>query len=166
VYIGENVQIFENAVIKGPCYIGDNCIIGNNSLIRSYANLENDVLIGAFAEVTRSIFQEDVHTHSGYFGDSIFAKGCRIGAGSITANVRMDRGEISAVVKGEKVKTGLDSLGVVMGEGIHTGAQSTFMPGVFVGAHCAIGPSTMVAKNVPNNTTLYTQFEQIIKERN
>lgn len=166
VYIGENTQIFENAVIKGPCYIGDNCLIGNNSLIRDYTNLENGVMIGAFAEVTRSVFQENIHTHSGYFGDSIFGKGCRIGAGSITANVRIDRGEISTVVKGEKVKTGLDSLGVVMGEGTHTGVQSTFMPGVFVGSQCAIGPNTMVAKNVPDNTTLYTQFEQITKARN
>ncbi len=61
VYIGENTKVFEGAVIKGPCYIGDNCVIGNNSLIREYTNLENNVLIGAFAEVTRSIFQEDVH---------------------------------------------------------------------------------------------------------
>ena len=93
VFIGENAKIYEGAVIKGPCYIGDNCVIGNNSLVRDYTDLEQNSLIGALAEVTRCIFQEDVHTHSGYFGDSIFGKGCRIGAGTITANVRIDRGE-------------------------------------------------------------------------
>ena len=47
--------------------------------------------------MTRSIFQEDIHTHSGYFGDSIFGRGCRLGAGTVTANVRIDRGEIKSV---------------------------------------------------------------------
>ncbi|PIV42843.1 MAG: hypothetical protein COS26_01545, partial [Candidatus Nealsonbacteria bacterium CG02_land_8_20_14_3_00_40_11] len=89
VFIGKNTKIFENAVIKGPCYIGDNCVVGNNTLIREYSSLENSVLIGAFAEITRTVFQEDVHVHSGYFGDSIFGKGCRIGAGTVTANVRI-----------------------------------------------------------------------------
>jgi bifunctional UDP-N-acetylglucosamine pyrophosphorylase/glucosamine-1-phosphate N-acetyltransferase len=152
VYIGNNTKIFENAVIKGPCYIGDNCVIGNNSLIREYTNLENNVLIGAFAEVTRSIFQEDVHCHSGYFGDSIFGKGCRLGAGMITANVRIDRGEIKSVVKGEKIGTGLSSLGCIMGEKTKTGIHCSFMPGVLIGSNCQIGPGSNIFRNIKNNT--------------
>jgi len=151
-HIGKNVKIYEGAVIKGPCYIGDNCVIGNNSLIREYTNLENNVLIGAFAEVTRSIFQEDIHTHSGYYGDSIFGKGCRLGAGNITANVRVDRGEIKSVVKGEKIGTGLDSLGCIMGENTKTGVHCSLMPGVLVGSNCLIWPSSVVSKNIEDNT--------------
>jgi len=161
VYIGENTKIFEGAVIKSPCYIGDNCIIGNNSLIRDYTNLENNVLIGALAEVTRSIFQEDVHSHSGYFGDSIFGKGCRLGAGTITANVRTDRGEIKSVVKGEKIGTGLDSLGCIMGENTKTGIHCSLMPGVLIGSNCLIGPNSVVFENVENNTNFYAEFKGI-----
>ncbi len=163
VYIGENTKVFEGAAIKGPCYIGDDCIIGNNSLIRDYTNLENNVLIGAFAEVTRSIFQKDIHAHSGYFGDSIFGKGCRLGAGTITANVRIDRGEIksviraqrrmemnecSATVKGEKIGTGLDSLGCIMGENTKTGIHCSLMPGVLIGSNCLIGPGSVIFENI------------------
>jgi bifunctional UDP-N-acetylglucosamine pyrophosphorylase/glucosamine-1-phosphate N-acetyltransferase len=148
IYIGKNTKIFEGAVIKGPCYIGDNCVIGNNSLIREYTNLENNVLIGAFAEVTRSIFQEDIHTHSGYFGDSIFGKGCRLGAGNITANVRIDRGEIKVKVKNEKLKTGLDSLGCIMGENTKTGIHCSLMPGVLIGSNCLIGPGSIIFENI------------------
>ncbi len=153
VYIGENVRIFENAVIKGPCYIGDNCVIGNNSLIREYTNLEKDVLIGAFAEVTRCIFQEDVHTHSGYFGDSIFEKGCRLGAGTITANVKINRGEIKSVVKGEKINTGLKSLGVIVGENTKIGIHCSLMPGILIGSNCMIGPNLVVSENIKDNIT-------------
>jgi len=163
VCIGENTRIFEGATIKGPCYIGENCIVGNNSLIREYTNLENNVLIGAFAEVTRSIFQEDIHTHSGYFGDSIFGKGCRLGAGTITANVRIDRGEIKVKIKNEKVKTGLNSLGVIMGENSKTGIHCSLMPGVLIGSNCIVGPNSLVFENIEDNTNFYTEFKRIKK---
>ena len=164
VYIGKNTKIFEGAVIKEPCYIGDNCVIGNNSLIREYTNLENNVLIGAFAEVTRSIFQEDIHTHSGYFGDSVFGRGCRIGAGTITANVRIVRGEIKSAVKGEKIGTGLDSLGCIMGENTKTGINCSLMPGVFIGSNCNIGPNSNVFENIEDNTNFYTEFKDIVRK--
>jgi len=165
VYIGENTKILEGTVIKEPCYIGENCLIGNNSLIREYTNLENNVLIGAFAEAARSIFQEDTHCHSGYFGDSIFGKGCKLGAGTITANVRIDREEIKVKVKNEKVKTGLDSLGCIMGENSKTGIHCSFMPGVLIGSNCHIGPNSVVLENIEDNTNFYTEFKEIVKKR-
>lgn len=155
VYIGKNAKIFEGAVIKGPCYIGDNCIIGNNTIIREYSNLENNVLVGALAEVARSIFQESVHCHSGYFGDSILADSCRIGAGTITANVRIDREEISAKIKGEKVKTGLKSLGAIIGERAKIGIHCSLMPGVLIGRESLIGPQSVVFKNIENNEVYF-----------
>ena len=165
VYIGKNTKVFEGAIIKGPCYIGENCVIGNNSLIRDYSNLENNVLIGALAEVTRSISQEDVHTHSGYFGDSIFGRGCRLGAGTITANIRIDRAEVKVKSLDEKIATGLDSLGVIVGENTKIGINCSLMPGVLIGSNCIIGPNSVVSANVEDNTTFYTKFEGIKKWR-
>ncbi len=165
VYVGENVKVFEGATIKGPCYIGDDCIIGNNALVREYTNLEKGTLIGGFAEVTRSIFQEGVHTHSGYFGDSIFGKGCRIGAGTVTANVRIDRGEISSVVKGKKINTGLEHLGVIAGENTKIGVNVSLMPGVLIGSNCEIGPHSIVLKNIEDGTTFYTKTESVVKKK-
>jgi len=123
--------------------------------------LENNVLIGAFAEVVRSIFQEDVHIHSGYFGDSIFSRGCRIGAGAITANVRIDRGEIK--VGSKKINTGLNSLGVIMGENTKTGIHCSLMPGVLIGSNCIISPNSIVFENIKDNTSFYTEFKRIKK---
>lgn len=162
VVIGENVKIHEGAVIKGPCYIGDNSVIGNNSVARDYCNLENDAMVGAFCEVARCIFQPDVHIHSGYFGDSIFDRGARVGAGAITTNVRVDRGEISVLVKKEKngekvlakIGTGLKSLGVIIGQNSKIGARVTFMPGRFIGKNCQIGPNQLVMRNVDDDAKI------------
>lgn len=162
-HIGKNAKIYEGAIVKGPCYIGDNCVIGNNSLIREYVNLENNVLIGALAEVTRSIFQEDIHCHSGYFGDSIFGRGCRLGAGNITANVRIDRGEIKSTVNGEKIDTGLNSLGCIMGENTKTGIHCSLMPGVLIGSNCQITPGSIVFENIGDNTDFYVELKKFKK---
>lgn len=163
VFIGENTQILENAVIKGPCYIGDNCVVGDNSLVREYANLEDNVIIGALAEVSRSIFQQDAHIHSGYFGDSIIGKGCRVGAGTVTANVRFDRNSVKVVIKGEKIITGLGSLGVVIGENTKIGVNISLMPGILIGADCVIGPGSIVSENLENNTVVYAKLESVKK---
>jgi bifunctional UDP-N-acetylglucosamine pyrophosphorylase/glucosamine-1-phosphate N-acetyltransferase len=151
VYIGEKTKVFEGTIIKGPCYIGNNCTIGN-ALIRDYTNIEDNVLIGTMAEVTRSIFQENCETHSGFFGDSIFCRGCKVGAGTITANVRIDRGEIKSVVKGERINTGFNSLGCFMGENVTTGIHCSLMPGVLIGAGSIVGPCSLVSENIKENT--------------
>lgn len=165
VYVGKNVKIFEGTTIKGPCYIGDNCIIGNNALIRDYTDLEEDGLVGAFAELTRCIFQENCHIHSGYFGDSILNKNCRVGAGTVTANVRIDRGEIKSTVKGEKIGTGLRSLGTIVGHDTKIGINVSLMPGVFIGSNCEIGPHSIVLNNIEDNTAFYTKVESVIKKK-
>jgi UDP-N-acetylglucosamine diphosphorylase / glucose-1-phosphate thymidylyltransferase / UDP-N-acetylgalactosamine diphosphorylase / glucosamine-1-phosphate N-acetyltransferase / galactosamine-1-phosphate N-acetyltransferase len=165
VFIGENVKIFDGVSIKGPCYIGDNSVIGNNVLLRDYTNLEKNSLIGAFAEVTRSIFQENCRVHSGYFGDSIFNANCMAGAGTITANIRLDGEKIKSIVKEEKIETGLDKLGVIVGKNTRIGINVSFMPGVLVGRDCQVGPQSLVLGNIKDNTVFYTKAEGIIENK-
>jgi bifunctional UDP-N-acetylglucosamine pyrophosphorylase/glucosamine-1-phosphate N-acetyltransferase len=162
VYIGEKTKVFEGAIIKGPCYIGNNCTIGN-ALIRDYTDIEDNVLIGTMAEVTRSIFQENCETHSGFFGDSIFCRGCKVGAGTITANVRIDRGEIKAIIKGERINTGFNRLGCFLGENVTTGIHCSFMPGVLIGAGSIVGPCSLVSENIKENTVYYQKFEKVVE---
>lgn len=152
VFIGKNVKALENAVIKGPCYVGPNSVIGNNALIRDYSNIEDSCVIGANAEITRGIFQKDIHVHSGFFGDSIFDTGCRVGAGTVTANVRFDRGEIKSEIKSERIDTARKFLGAIVGKNSKIGVRASLMPGIFIGSESTIGPSSLVAKNIPDKT--------------
>lgn len=144
VFIGRGVKIFEGVVIKGPVYIGENTVIGNNSIVRDYTDLEDNVLIGAFSEVARSIFAKDSHCHSGYFGDSIIGRGTRIGAGVITANLRLDRKTIKTVIKGKKVDTRLKRLGAIIGENAKIGIHASLMPGTLIAPNSFILPNSLV----------------------
>jgi len=143
---GRNVKIFKGAVVKGPCYIGNNCLIGTNSIIRDYSDLEEGVAVGALAEIARSIFQKDVHVHSGFYGDSIFGEGCRVGAGTVTANRRLDRSKITVRLKKEKIETGLSYLGAIVGNNVHIGVNVSLMPGTLIKSDALIWPGSVISK--------------------
>ena len=156
VHVGKNTKIFEGAVIKGPCYIGDNCVVGNNAIVRDHTDLEDGAVVGAQSEVARCLFQEDAHMHSGFLGDSILGKNCRVGAGIVTGNVRLDKGGIK--------ETGLNSLGVIVGSNTHIGINVSLMPGILIGSNCVVGPASVVFENIENDTTFYTKFEKVVKK--
>lgn len=165
-YVAPSAKIGEGTVIQGPVYIGEDCEIGPHNILRGPLSIGRGVKTGAFCEIKYSIVQEGTHFHSGYIGDSIIGKDCRFGAGFISANRRLDRASIFSFANDKKVDTGLSYLGTAVGDNARIGIHSGTMPGVFIGSGSVIGPGTMVAKNVPNNTILYTQFEQITKKRN
>ena len=155
VFVGENAVIKANTVIEGPAFIGPGCEIGYNNVLRGPVNLEQNVKTEAFCEIKHSIFQEGVHTHSGYFGDSIISSNCRFGAGFVAANKRIDRNTVSSQVKGQKVDTKLHALGLVAGPDAKFGIQAGTMPGVFVGANAVVGPGTIIVENVPDRMKFF-----------
>mgnify|MGYP001576485313 CR=1 FL=1 len=166
VVIEEGAQIADNVVIQGPCYIGQNTFIGTNSLLRNYTDIEDNVVIGAYMEIKNSLIMERAKTHSGFIGDSVVGANTRIGALFGTANVRLDRENVKVKVKGEKVDSGLRSLGTIIGDNVVIGERVSTMPGVIIGNNTKIGPSTTVMKNVESDTTYYTKFEEFIEKKN
>ncbi len=165
VRVGSNAKIFEFAVVKGPCYVGEDCVVGTHALVRDYTDLEPGTVIGAHAEAARCLFQAGASTHSGYFGDSIFDRKARVGAGTVTANVAVHRGEIKTTVKGERIGTGRTSLGAVVGEDTQLGINVSTMPGVLVGAHSFVAPGITVEANVPANARCHLRQETVTKTK-
>ncbi|MEX0568953.1 MAG: DapH/DapD/GlmU-related protein, partial [Candidatus Njordarchaeota archaeon] len=158
----ENVKIYENAIIKGPAYIGKNTIIGNNVLVRE-SSIEKNSIIGANMEVARSWLGIRSETHSGYIGDSIFANKVHVGAGFITGNVRLDRRIVKAKWKNKKIGTGLKKFGTIIGSNTEIGIHSGAMPGVLIGKNVKVGPGTLIFDNVPDNITIYAKQQIITK---
>ena len=165
VVIEEGATIMEGVKIKGPCYIGRNTIIGNNAFLRNYVDVEENSVVGAYMEVKNSLVMRGATTHSGFIGDSIIGENCKIAAQFCTGNARFDRKAVETVVKGEKVDTGKRHLGAMIGSNTNIGIKSSTMPGVIIGRNVIIGPSTVVMKNIPDNTKYYTKFKEYVSKK-
>ncbi len=162
--IEEGATIYENAVIKGPAYIGRNVLVGNDALVREGTSLEEDSRVGAFSEIKDSIFFPHSSLGSGFIASSIIGENCRLAHGFISANRRFDRQTIKVKVKGNKVDTGLDDLGVIMGEGVQAGIGVGTMPGVTIGQKVKIGPGSFVFEDIEPGLNYYTQFKTVVKK--
>lgn len=162
--IEEGATIYENATVKGPVYIGKNVLIGNNALVRDESCLEENCRVGAFSEVKNSIFLPGSTLGSGFIASSIIGENCRLAHGFISANRRFDRKTIKVKVKDGEIETGLDDLGVMMGEGVSVGVGVGTMPGVTIGKGATIGPGTFVFEDVPPGVKYFAQLKNIIKK--
>ena len=165
VIIEDNASILENAVIRGPCYIGKNSVIGNNVLIWNYTHVGDNCVIGYSTEVKHSYIGDFCWFHMSYVGDSLISNNCSFGAGTITANFRFDEKPINVYIRGKKSSSGLDKLGVIMGDNCKTGINSCMMPGVRVGPNSVIGPGVTLHEDLePNKMILLKEKDYIMKE--
>lgn len=158
ITIEDGARICENAVIRGNCYIGKNAIIGNNALVRDSMIGEKSI-IGFCTEVARSYIAENTMAHISYIGDSVVMDNCNFGAGTITANWRFDGKEVKVNVRGERISTGMEKFGCIMGSNSRTGINSSIMPGVKIGNNAIIGPGVLVMKDIDDNKRIFAKVE-------
>jgi bifunctional UDP-N-acetylglucosamine pyrophosphorylase/glucosamine-1-phosphate N-acetyltransferase len=151
VVIEDNVSVLEGAIIRGPTYIGRNSIIGNNVLIRQ-ANLGDNCVIGFSTEIKHSWIGDRCWFHSNYIGDSIIEDDCSFGAGTVTANLRLDNTRIKVTVGDEEIETGHDKLGSFVGKGSRFGIHVSLLPGVRVGAGSLVGAHVCLPNDLPSGT--------------
>jgi NDP-sugar pyrophosphorylase family protein len=149
VIIEDGVRVLENAVIKGLCYIGRNSVIGNNALIRDNSHIGEGCVVGYGTEIKRCYIGDNCWFHRNYFGDSVIGNDCSFGAGTVSANLRLDNGNITVRVGDEDIDTGSNKLGAIVGDGVRTGINVGIMPGVRLGAGCFVGPHVCLTKDLP-----------------
>lgn len=165
VIIGKNVRILENAVVRGPVYIGPNTVIGNGALVREYSHIGANCVVGFSTEIKNSYTGDDCWFHSSYIGDSIIGNRCSFGAGSVTANFRFDRADIPVKYGGQRVSTGRDHFGAVIGDDCKTGINSGILPGRKVGPNSTVGSHVCLASDLePDMIVLNQSSHQYIKK--
>jgi len=166
VSVAESARIRSGAYVEGPCFIDEECDIGPNCYIRAGTSLGRKVRVGNACEIKNSIIMDYTQVgHLSYVGDSILGEHCNLGAGTVTANYRLDAGAIKMMVKDQLVDTGRRKLGAVLGDNVKTGIKSLFMPGVKVGVNSWIGPNLMVERDLPANSVAFLKQNCEIQEK-
>ncbi|MCL2359259.1 bifunctional sugar-1-phosphate nucleotidylyltransferase/acetyltransferase [Candidatus Bathycorpusculum sp.] len=153
VSVAASARIRSGAYIEGPVFIDEESDIGPNCYIRSNTSLGRKTRVGNAVEIKNSILMDGTHVgHLSYVGDSILGEKCNLGAGTITANLRFDDGNIKMQIKDKCVDTGRRKLGVILGDNVKTGIKTLFMPGVKVGTNTWVGANVMVEQDLPANS--------------
>ncbi len=151
VVIEDGVRVLENAVIRGPVYIGAKSIIGNNVLVRDYSHIGRNCVVGYATEVKGSYIGDNCWFHSSYVGDSIIDDNCSLAAGTVLANFRFDERNVRVKVGGQIIDTGQDKFGAIMGAGSKTGINASIMPGVRIGPNSYVCSHVCLMRDLPPN---------------
>ena len=122
--------------VHGAALVGAGCVIGNS------VELKNVI-----------IFDSVQVPHFNYVGDSILGYRSHMGAGSVTSNVKSDKGLV--VVKdreGNRIETGIKKVGAMLGDHVEVGCNAVCNPGTVVGRNSIIYPTSCVRGVVPANS--------------
>jgi NDP-sugar pyrophosphorylase family protein len=135
VEIHPTAIIEEGVIMKGPIFIGPNCFVGAHAYLRGGVYLMGNNSIGPGCEIKSSIiFPKSNLAHFNFVGDSILGTNVNLEAGAIIANhynERTDK-EISVLINGKLVKTGVTKFGAVVGDNCKIGANAVLSPGTLL----------------------------------
>jgi UDP-N-acetylglucosamine diphosphorylase/glucosamine-1-phosphate N-acetyltransferase len=152
VVIDEEALITSFTRLEGPCYIGARSQI-HGAKIRAGTSIGAQCRVGG--EVEASILHGYANKyHEGFLGHSYVGEWVNLGAGTHNSDLRNDYGEVSVIMDGRSVATGLNKVGCFLGDHTKTGLGTLFNTGTNVGAFCNLLPAGRFApKYVPNFTS-------------
>jgi bifunctional UDP-N-acetylglucosamine pyrophosphorylase/glucosamine-1-phosphate N-acetyltransferase len=165
VWIEKGAKVFEGACVRGPCYIGENSVVGGNSLVRDYSSLGKGCVVGFSTEIKHSLIGNDCWFHMNYVGDSIMGNNCLFGAGTLTANYRFDEDNIKVRIGENKIDSGTNKLGAIIGDNCKTGINACLEPGVKIGPQSMVGPNVDLQEDLePQKIILVNRSSYITKD--
>lgn len=158
VLLEEGVRLFPGARVVGPAWIGAGSLIGNNALVRGSV-IGRHVEVGFGCEVARSYVGDGCTLHHNYVGDSVIDRNVGLGFGTVTGNWPFYAPPVRSTVAGERLLTGLEKFGAVIGADSRTGIGTLLYPGVKVGARTFVGPGVVVTNDIPDGRMVLVRQE-------
>ena len=154
--VAPTVWVHRTALVFPSAYLGAPCIIGPGTEVRHCAFIRGSALVGAGCVVGNSVELKNVILfdgvqvpHYNYVGDSILGHKAHMGAGSVTSNVKSDRGLVVVKNGEEKAETGLKKFGAMLGDFVEIGCNSVLNPGTVIGRHSNVYPTSCVRGMIP-----------------
>jgi UDP-N-acetylglucosamine diphosphorylase / glucose-1-phosphate thymidylyltransferase / UDP-N-acetylgalactosamine diphosphorylase / glucosamine-1-phosphate N-acetyltransferase / galactosamine-1-phosphate N-acetyltransferase len=149
VIIGEGTVLLPGVYIEGNAVIGKNCKIGPNCYIRGKTHIGDNCHVGQAVEIKNSILMNKASVgHLSYVGDSIIGENTNFGAGTTTANLRHDGSNHHSKIGGKQIDTGRRKLGVIVGDNVHTGINTSIYPGRKLWPSISTLPGEVVKKDI------------------
>ena len=144
--------------LRGPVHIGRNCRINEHSAIKDEVSTGHTIKIGG--EVEGSIIEDYSNKqHHGFLGHSYLGSWINLGAGTCNSDLKNTYGIVNMDYNGERVSTGMQFIGCIMGDYAKTAINTSIFTGKL------IGPGSMlygfVTTNVPAFVNYARSFGQV-----
>lgn len=148
VVVESGATIEPGVVVEGPALIRSGAEVGPNAYIRGATLVGENAHVGHGVEVKNSVIgRNSAVPHVSYVGDSVLGDEVNLGAGTQVANLRHDGNPVHQTVKGERVSTGRRKYGVVAGDGVKTGINTSINPGVTLSSGSVTSPGEAVTQD-------------------
>ncbi len=148
VKIGIDTVIHPNTTIKSNVVIGKDCDIGPNAYIREGCKLADNVKIGSFVEIKKTIVDKGTKIpHLSYIGDTEIGSKCNIGCGTITCNY-----------------DGYNKSKTIIGDNVFIGSNTNLVAPVVLGDNTFIAAGSTITDDVPDYALAIARQRQTNKE--
>lgn len=149
IHLGAGTRILPGVYIEGNVVIGANCKIGPNCYIRGNTSIGDGCHIGQSVEIKNCLILSKTNVgHLSYVGDSVLGEKVNFGAGTTTSNLRHDGKNHRSMVGGELLDTGRRKFGAIIGDGAHTGINTSIYPGRKLWPHTTTRPGEIVSRDL------------------
>ena len=139
IYIGENAEIMEGSLIRGPFAL---CA---GSVVKMGAKIYGDTTIGPGSkvggEVSNAVFFANSNKgHDGFVGNCVVGEWCNLGADTNGSNLKnnYDGVKIHDDATGRRLATGLTFCGLLMADHSKCGINTMFNTGTVIGVSCNV----------------------------
>lgn len=136
VHVGHDARVIEQAALKDGVAIGHTTKIGGEveaSIIEPYSNKQ----------------------HHGFLGHSYLGSWINLGAGTCNSDLKNTYGQVNMEYRGEKVPTGMQFIGAIVGDY----AKTAINTGIFTGK--TVGVCSMVYGFVTTNVPSFVNYARL-----
>lgn len=151
IYIGQNAEIMEGSIIRGPFALCEYGIVKLGAKIYGPTTVGPHSRVGG--EVNNSVlFGYSNKGHDGFLGNSVLGEWCNLGADTNNSNLKNNYAEVRLWDYETEgfARTGLQFCGLMMGDHSKCGINTMFNTGTVVGVSANIFGSGFPRNFVPS----------------
>lgn len=151
IYISEDAEIMEGALIRGGLALGQGSEVRMGTKIYGPTTIGPGSKVGG--EIKNIVIQANSNkVHNGYLANSVLGEWCNLGAGTNVANRKNNYSPIKLwnYESDRFLPTGLDTCGVIMGDFAKSAVNTTFNTGTVIGVSANVFGSGFPRNFIPS----------------
>lgn len=151
IVMDADATVGSHSYLCGPALLGRKCKVKEHAAVKDKVTLGHTAKIGG--KIESSIVEPYTNRqHHGFLGHSYLGSWINLGAGACNSDLKNTYGRINMEYGGERVDTGMQFLGCIMGDY----AKTAINTGIFTGK--TIGVCSMVYGFVTTNVPSYVNY--------